>query len=134
MRAIDKEITMDPVAEARRYVDNAHTLLKEKADLDPETQCYHDRKYVRMAVNTLWNGMLLILNATFHINKRKGRLTIDDYRNIVGKRDQKLLDYVNAAYDLMHLAMGYDGILEKSVCQKGIQLANKIIDRCERLL
>lgn len=134
MRAIDKEITMDPAAEARRYVENAKQLLLEHGKLDVENRYYGDRKYVRMAGNTLWNGVLLILNSTFHINKSKGRLNIDDYRTIVGKRDRKLLNYVNAAYDLMHLSMGYDGILEKSVCQKGIQLAEEIIDRCEQLL
>ena len=135
MRASDNDITMDPVSEARRYVANAHTLLKEKADLDPETQFYRDRKYVRMAGNTLWNGMLLLLDATFHISKRKkARLNIDDYRIIVGNRDRKLLEYVNAAYDTMHLAMGYDGNLRKSVSQDGLLFANEIIDRCERIL
>lgn len=134
MRTRDNETMMDPVSEARRYVANAHTLLIKKAGLNPETQLYRDRKYVRMAGNTLWNGMLLILDATFNIDKTQGRISIKDYRTIIGKRDRKLLDYVNVAYDTMHLAMGYDGNLEKSICQKGIQLANEIIDRCERLI
>ena len=120
--------------EARRYVDNARTLLIEKAGIDPETQSYLDQKYVRMAGNTLWNGMLLILNATFNINKRKGRLSIKDYRTIIGNRDKKLLDLPNAAYDTMHLAMGYDGNLRKSVSQDGLLLADEIIKRCEQLL
>ena len=134
MRTRDNETMMDPVSEARRYVANAHTLLIKKAGLNPETQLYRDRKYVRMAGNTLWNGMLLILDATFNIDKTQGRISIKDYRTIIGKRDRKLLDYVNVAYDTMHLTMGYDGNLEKSICQKGIQLANEIIDRCERLI
>ena len=134
MRKQDKVTLVDPVSEARRYVANAHNLLIEKADLDPETQLYRDKKYIRMAGNTLWNGMLLILDATFNIEKTKGRISIKDYRTIIGNRDRKLLDYVNVAYDTMHLAMGYDGNLEKSFCQKGIQLANEIIDRCERLI
>ena len=90
----------NPADEARRYVDNARTLLSEKAGIDPETQSYLDKKYVRMAGNTLWNGMLLILNATFNINKNKGRLSIKDYRNIIGNRDKKLLNLANAAYEL----------------------------------
>lgn len=134
MRATEPHTELEPVAEARRYVENARTLLIEKAGLDPETQFYHDRKYVRMAGNTLWNGMLLILKAAFHVNKKKGRLSIDDYRIVIENRDKKMLDFVNAAYDIMHLAMGYDGVLEKSVSQKGIQIANEIIDRCERLI
>lgn len=55
------ETYTDPVAEARRYVQNAKDLLEEKGKLDVETQLYKDRKYVRMAGNTLWNGVLLIL-------------------------------------------------------------------------
>lgn len=35
----------NPIEEARRYVANAKTLLKEKGELDPETHTYTDRKY-----------------------------------------------------------------------------------------
>ena len=65
------EIVVDPVSEARRYVENAKVLLKEHGDLDFETQLYQDRKYVRMAGNTLWNGVLLILDAVFHVKNKK---------------------------------------------------------------
>lgn len=125
----------DPVSEARRYVQNAKDLLREKADLDTELQCYRDRKYVRMAGNTLWNGVLLILDAVFPINKGKSnRPDIDDYRNAVAKRDLKLLALVNMGYDVMHCSMGYDGVLKKSICQDGIELAIDIIDRCTVML
>ena len=42
----------DPVEEARRYVDNAKTLLVEHGELDLETRSYTDRKYVKMAGDT----------------------------------------------------------------------------------
>ena len=68
-------VVNDPVLEARRYVQNAKDLLTEKADLDTETQLYRDKKYVRMAGNTLWNGVLLILEAVFHVgNVKKTRV------------------------------------------------------------
>ena len=125
----------DPVSDARRYVQNAKDILNEKADLNPETQYYRDKKYVRMAGNTLWNGVLLILDAVFHVTKnKKTRPDINDYKQVIAKRDQKLLDHVNVGYDVMHLSMGYDGILKKSICNDGIQIANNIIDRCENLL
>ena len=73
-------MTTNPVNEARRYVQNAKDVLINNGRLDYETQSYGDRKYVRMAGNTLWNGVLLILEAAFRINKTKGRLNIDDYR------------------------------------------------------
>ncbi len=133
MRDVYYEIVVDPIAEARRYVENAKELLKNHGQLDYENRFYGDRKYVRMAGNTLWNGMLLVLKATFQIKKNKGRLSIEDIRTVINKRDGKMMTLVNTAYDIMHLSMGYDGILEKDVCSKGFQIANEIINRCGKL-
>ena len=129
------EIVTDPVAEARRYVENAQTLLKEHGNLDYETQLYQDRKYVRMAGNTLWNGVLLILDAVFHV-KKVGRLHPDviDYRDEVAKRDKKLLALFNTAYETIHVYMGYDGNQSKATCMEGFRFANEIIDRCAAML
>ena len=129
------EIVANPVAEARCYVENAHDLLKKHGKLDYETQLYTDRKYVRMAGNTLWNGVLLIIDAVFHV-KRVGRLHPDviDYRDEVAKCDRKLLALFVAAYETIHVYMGYDGNLRKALCMDGIQLANEIIDRCAVML
>ena len=130
----DKEILEDPVKESRRYVDNAHNVLQKYAQYDPETQCYNDRKYVRAAGHYLWNGVLIILNGVFHVNERRERISIDTYRKAVGARDRKLLALVNTAYDILHLNMGYDGILYKKVCDEGFNVANDIIDRCAKFL
>ena len=129
------EMVIDPVSEARRYVENAQTILKEHGNLDYETQLYQDRKYVRMAGNTLWNGVLLIIDAVFHV-KRIGRMHPDviDYRDEVAKRDKKLLALFNTAYETIHVYMGYDGNQEKTVCVAGFRLANEIIDRCAAML
>lgn len=124
----------DPVAEARRYVQNAKDTI-QKADLNTETQLYRDQKYVRMAGNTLWNGVLLILEAVFHVAKnKKTRPDYYDYQHVIAQRDYKLLDFVTTGYNVMHLSMGYDGVLKKSICNDGFQLANEIIDRCARML
>lgn len=123
----------NPVEEAQRYVNNAKDLLRKKGDLDIETQSYMDRKYVKMAGNTLWNGVLFILDAVFHVKKnKKSRPDISDYQQAVAARDKKLLTLVNGGYDILHLSMGYDGILNKKVCDEGFLVANDIIDRCER--
>jgi hypothetical protein len=34
----------------------------------------------------------------------------------------------------MHLTMGYDGTKDKSVCDKGFEYANAIIDRCAMMV
>ena len=44
------EIVVDPVGEARRYVENAKVLLKEHGDLDYETQLNHRDKEDRLFV------------------------------------------------------------------------------------
>lgn len=125
----------DPVGEARRYVQNAKDILQEKGKLNTELQSYEDRKYVKMAGNTLWNGVLLILDAVFHVKKsKKSRPKFIDYEKAIVARDRKLLDLVNIGYDLMHLSMGYDGNPDKATCQSGIRVANEIIDRCATML
>ena len=49
----------DPIAEARRYVDNASKTLKENGEYDVELKRYNDEKYVRAAGNYLWLGVLM---------------------------------------------------------------------------
>lgn len=125
----------NPVEEARRYVDNAKVLLVEHGELDVETRSYNDQKYVRMAGNTLWNGMLLILDAVFHVRQdRRRHVDIEDYRKAIGKRDQKLLRFVNMAYDHMHIDMGYHGDRSKELSDVCFRMANDIIDRCAVML
>ena len=124
-----------PIEEAQRYVDNAKDLLTKNGDLDPETHSYTDRKYVKMAGNTLWNGVLYILDAVFHVRKnKKSRPDISDYQQAIVTRDKKLLSLVNNGYDILHLSMGYDGILDKATCNRGFQIANEIINRCAGML
>ncbi|MBR4390819.1 MAG: DUF5618 family protein [Bacteroidales bacterium] len=135
MKDLMIEPVVDPVSEARRYVANAQELLRDHGKLDFETQLYQDRKYVRMAGNTLWNGVLLIVDAVFHV-KTNNRMhpDVDDYRFSISRRDHKLLDLFNTAHETLHVYMGYDGNRRKNLCQDGIHLAIEIIDRCELML
>lgn len=125
----------NPVEEARRYVENAKKILIENGELDTETHLYGDRKYVRMAGDTLWKGVLLILDEVFHVRKdRRTRVHIEDYQEAVNKRDGKLAKLVYTGYDIMHLCMGYDGLQDKNTCDSGFRIANEIIDRCARMM
>ena len=125
----------NPIEEARRYVDNAKQLLAENGDYDSKTRLYGDRKYVKMAGDTLWKGVLLILDTVFHVRQdRRTRVHIEDYKEAINKRDGKLAKLVNTGYDVMHLYMGYDGNPSKEVCASGFRIANDIIDRCAKLI
>jgi len=135
MRKITPEPIADPVAEARRYVENAETVLREKGKYDPETGCYMDPKYVKVAGHYLWSAVLLILDAVFHVkNKKQPHPDIIDFRIAIGNRDKKLLTLVNVAYETLHITLGYDGNRQKDICMAGIRIANDIIDRCEKML
>lgn len=134
MRDLSREIVENPVIEARRYVENAKTLLREHGQLNEEVRIYEDRKYVKMAGNTLWNGVLLILESVFQLKKKKKRPDAVDYKDAIVKRDGKLLKLYLIGYETMHLNMGYDGYPLKADCDEGFRIANEIIDRCAAML
>ena len=116
-------------------MDNARKTLRENGDLDVEQNRYRDEKYVKAAGNYLWGGVLIALDAVFHVKKSEhDRVDIKDYRNAVGNRDRKLLGLVNNGYEIIHLLMGYDGTLSKTLCDDGFLYANEIIDKCAIML
>ena len=122
----------DPLAEARRYVANAEEII-QKANYDPELRSYTDSKYIKTAGNILWCGCLVALDAVLNVREGKGRPSIEKYKEAAGKRDRKLLQFVNTGYSTTHLAMGYDGNEDKRICDAGFEYANAIIDRCALL-
>ena len=112
--------------EAMRYVDNAVDILSEKAGKDEGF--YVDRKYVRMAGNTLWNGVLEALNHRFpDLKKAKGRPDINKYKELVSKENKKMLNHLMTGYNYMHLLMGYDGDLSYQTSRIAIDEAQKLI-------
>ena len=118
------------IQEARRYVANAKTILKEKAIKDGKY--YTDSKYIKMAGHTLWTGCLVALDYALRLQRPKdGRLDIKDYQCAVAKRSKKLLVMINSGYDTMHLCMSYDGNKSYGVCKAGVETANDIINWCE---
>ena len=124
----------DLIEESRRYVENAHDALKNNEEYDPVTRSYDDKKYVRAAGHYLWHAVMLALDAVFRVREdRRTRVDIDAYRDAVRKRDRKLLTLVNNGYQILHIHMGYDGVLNKNICDEGFRITNDIIDRCEKL-
>lgn len=123
------------IKEARRYVENANDILKEKGKLDEDGFEYQDEKYVRAAGNYLWLGILMALDTVFHVrDDRRTRVHINDYYEAISKRDGKLNDWVYDAYGIVHCYMNYDGNPSKKLSDTGFDYANKIIDRCEAMV
>jgi hypothetical protein len=113
--------------EAIRYMDNAkETLLKAGR----EEKLYQDEKYVKTACGTAYSGVLKALDGYFYVSgleKKKGRKSIEYYREHTVKLDRKLLSYLNSAYEVLHLSGYYDGILSVPVIKSGFDVAYDII-------
>ena len=120
--------------EAMRYIDNAKECLKKAKK---EDGIYGDSKYVRMACGTAYSGVLIALDGFFILKGieppvkklKKSRKSIEYYLMNVGKLDGKLLDYVNMAYQILHLSGYYDGVQDARVVSAGFEHAGRIIDR-----
>ena len=119
---------MKHIEEAHRYIDNAQQILKEKTH--KEDGYYQDKKYVKMAGNTAYSGVLEALDGYFGI-KKKGRKSVEWYQEELGKIDRKILTTFNSAYNNLHLFMGYDGELDVKICKAGLDKAETIIQWVE---
>ena len=122
-----------PIREAERYLQNARQILSEKAEKDGDY--YKDSKYVRMAGNTAWNGVLIALDSVLliHSNMKKGqRPDFRDYQAAIVKKDSKMHRTVLNAYELLHKSLGYDGVTDYKVVQISLDKAQVILDWADK--
>jgi len=116
--------------EAMRYMSNASDYLK---NAKKENDFYLDKKYVKTACGTAYNGLLVALDGFLQLKdikpKRTERKSIEFYqRNITGI-DKKMLNTLNSAYEILHLWGYYDGITSAKVVKEGFNYAYTLIDR-----
>ena len=116
---------MNHIAEATRYLDNAKDLLNTKAL--KEDGYYQDAKYVKMAGHTAYTGILLALDSVLE-KKAKGRKSVEWYKTELAKLDKKMLNVFVSAYDILHLAMSYDGNPNAKVSKAGLEDAERILE------
>ena len=127
-----EELKQKYYSEAIRYMDNAKEYLK---NAQKDGDFYHDRKYVRTACGTAYNGLLIALDGFFVIkgmhtsNSKKTRKSIEYYQQNLGKYDRKMLDNLNIAYKILHLYGYYDGIEDAIVVKRGFDLTKTIIEK-----
>jgi hypothetical protein len=121
-------VQTNPIKEAERYLENAREILSEKAGKNGTL--YTDPKYVKMAGDIAWKGVLLALDSTTDVRKgqkKEARVSIDDYLNSVAKKDKKMPKYLLTTYQLLHLYIGYDGILDYKTVQQGLTYGKNMI-------
>jgi len=122
-----------PIREAERYLQNARQILSEKAEKDGGY--YNDSKYVRMAGNTAWNGVLIALDAVLPVraNLKKGqRPEFKDYQEAISKKDGKMPRVLLNTYELLHKSLGYDGVSVYKVVQSSLEQANILINWADK--
>ena len=126
---------MENYTEAYRYLYNAKEILRTKAK--KSGKFYDDAKYVRMACNTAYSGLLIALNDFFRQKgidmpkqkgKRKQAIDVDFYKENLARMNKKKLKEFNEAYSLLHLYGGYDGCLIVDISKNGLELVQAIID------
>ena len=122
-----------PIREAERYLENARRILSEKAEKDGDF--YNDSKYVKMAGNTAWNGVLVALDAVLEVRagmKREQRPEFKDYQAAMAKKDNKMTRPLLGAYESLHKSMGYDGNPRYKIVQDSLDQAKMILDWAEK--
>jgi Domain of unknown function (DUF5618) len=120
---------MEHIIEARRYVDNAKTILKEKAIHDGEH--YRDKKYVRLAGHAAYTGVLVALDGLFEY-KGKKRKSKEWYIDQLAQRNKKMVQLFEDAYYWLHLVMGYDGVRNVKMSKDGLKMAEQMIGWAEK--
>ena len=119
-------------AEAMRYMNNAKETLR-KAEKRDDGQ-YKDTKYVRTACGTAYLGVLIALDAWLTLKGvqmpiKRNHTNINFYLTNVGKLDMKMLDYLNDAYNVLHLDGYYRKVKNIKVIEGGFDTAYEIIDK-----
>jgi hypothetical protein len=125
-----QDLKQKSYVEALRYMDNAKATLQKAKK---EDNYYTDRKYVRTACGTAYNGVLLALDAYLTLKDvelpKKKRRSIHFYTQNVSKIDGKMMKYLDVVYDVLHLDGYYDGILDAPVIKRGFDNAYEIINK-----
>lgn len=122
----------NPIKEAHRYLTNAKSLLRMEAK--KKNGFYQDPKYVRMAGNCAWNGVLIALDATLEVRKKlgeKNRPHFSNYLDIAAKADRKIILPLQTSYLGLHQSMGYDGLQDYKAIESYIKNAETVLNWCE---
>jgi len=115
---------MNSITEAKRHIDNAKQILREKAF--KENGYYQDSEYVKIAGQTAYTGILLALD-DFLGKKGKGLKNVDWYKQHLEKWDKKIFNSFSTAHQVLFLDMAYNGVNSVELATTGFVEAEKII-------
>lgn len=129
MKKKDQDLELPPAAEAARYLENAITILREKAG--KKDGLYADTKYVKMASGTAYSAALLILDE--FLKQKEGLKfvkpkSIEDYTSRVRKYDKKLMRLLIEVYDELHINGYYYGTKSVTTIQLGLNNVKQMLN------
>ena len=123
---------MEAIIEARRHIDKAKGFLSNNAK--KEDGLYRDKKYVKIAGHTAYTGILVALDELLGEKKKKTRKSVEWYQKELSGLDKKVTSDFATAYEILHLAMGYDGAQSAKLAKIGLEEAERIIGWVENRL
>ncbi|MDR2595649.1 MAG: DUF5618 family protein [Fibromonadaceae bacterium] len=127
-----QDTNQENYAQVVRYLDNAKEDL-QRAGKNDDGKNYKDKKYIRRASGTAYSAVLMAVDIWLGkkgiFPTKKDRKSIDFYRNHLRTLDMKMLNYLNLAYDTLHLSGYYDGNLSRGNIADGFEAADFIVKR-----
>ena len=122
-------MTTTKIQQAERYLKNAQDNLQKAGR---EDGYYIDEKYVSTACGIGYRGALLATDAYLakygmQVPDKKGRRRADNYRELLGKQNRKVLNSFNAAYYALHINGYYGGVLKVKTIQSGFEAFKELI-------
>jgi hypothetical protein len=115
------------LSNAQKILIKARSILAEKAGKDGNY--YTDKKYVRMAGRTAWQGVIVGLNECLKIQE-KSELKV--YQKILAQNPY-FLEIFNNACDTLCKSLGGDGNLNVVIVDAGLKRAKALIDWSDKL-
>jgi hypothetical protein len=104
-------------------------MLMKYARLD-EDGFFEDEKYVKVAGDLAYKGLLIVLDALMQKKniKTKGRKSIEKYQEFLANENRKMMKHLNEAYRYLHILMGYDGDNYIETWKVGLKSAEEIVN------
>lgn len=115
------------LSNAQKILIKAKRILAENAGKDGNF--YTDKKQVRMAGRTAWQGVIVGLNECLKIQEKSG---LKVYQKILSQNPY-FLEIFNNAYDTLCNALGSDGNLNVVIVDAGIREARELINWTDKL-
>ena len=115
------------LSNAQKILIKAKRILAENAGKDGNY--YTDKKQVRMARRTAWQGVIVGLNECLKIQEKSALKVCQK----ILTQNPYFLQLFNSAYDALRETLGNDGNLNVVIIDEGIRQAKHLIDWSDKL-